>query len=157
MVIIEDTRQKDGKHQQKHIGFDDLGVDLLRCKLPFGDYALPPVVSIDTKENLEEIAGNLCGSAKERNRFIRECKAAEAAGCQLVIMVETEHEGSLLDLGAIRIGNGMTVTGLQLYRAMTAVSGRYGVRFVLVRPEDAAKEIMHILEEGRTWPKKETT
>ena len=145
MVIIEDTRQKDGKHQLKHIGFEDLGADLLRCKLPFGDYALPPSVSVDTKENLEEIAGNLCGSAKERNRFIRECKAAAAAGCQLVIMVETEHDGSLLDLGDIRIGSGKVVTGLQLYRAMTAVSGRYGVRFVLVRPEDAAKEIMRIL------------
>ena len=145
MVIIEDTRQKDGKHQLKHIGFEDLGADLLRCKLPFGDYALPPSVSVDTKENLEEIAGNLCGSMKERDRFIRECKAAAAAGCQLVIMVETEHDGSLLDLGDIRIGSGKVVTGLQLYRAMTAVSGRYGVRFVLVRPEDAAKEIMRIL------------
>ena len=60
-------------------------------------------------------------------------------------MVETEHDGSLLDLGDIRIGSGKVVTGLQLYRAMTAVSGRYGVRFVLVRPEDAAKEIMRIL------------
>ena len=148
MLIIEDTRQKDGKHQQKHIGFDDLGVGLLRCKLPFGDYALPPAVSVDTKENLEEIAGNLCGSMKERDRFIRECKAAAAAGCQLVIMVETEHDGSLLDLGDIRIGSGKVVTGLQLYRAMTAVSGRYGVRFVLVRPEDAAREIVKLLEEG---------
>lgn len=147
-TIIEDTRQKDGKHQQKHIGFEDLGVDLLRCKLPFGDYALPPAVSVDTKENLEEIAGNLCGPMKERDRFIRECKAAAAAGCQLVIMVETEHDGSLLDLGDIRIGSGKVVTGLQLYRAMTAVSGRYGVRFVLVRPEDAAREIMKILQEG---------
>ena len=149
MLIIEDTRQKDGKHQQKHIGFDDLGVGLLRCKLPFGDYALPPAVSVDTKENLEEIAGNLCGSMKERNRFIRECKAAAAAGCQLVIMVETTHEGSLLDLGGIRLGNGMTVTGLQLHRAMTAVAGRYGVRFVLVRPEDAAREIVKILQGGK--------
>ena len=148
VTVIEDSRQKDGKHQQKHIGFEDLGVDLLRCKLPFGDYALPPAVSVDTKENLEEIAGNLCGSMKERDRFIRECKAAAAAGCQLVIMVETEHDGSLLDLGDIRIGSGKVVTGLQLYRAMTAVSGRYGVRFVLVRPEDAAKEIMRILEGG---------
>lgn len=149
MLIVEDTRQKDGKHQQKHIGFEDLGVDLLRCKLPFGDYALPPAVSVDTKENLEEIAGNLCGSMKERDRFIRECKAAAAAGCQLVIMVETEHDGSLLDLGDIRIGSGKVVTGLQLYRAMTAVSGRYGVRFVLVRPEDAAGEIVKLLQEGR--------
>ena len=63
-------------------------------------------------------------------------------------MVETEHDGSLLDLGDIRIGSGKVETGLQLYRAMTAVSGRYSVRFVLVRPEDAAKEITKILQEG---------
>ena len=149
VTVIEDSRQKTGKHQQKHIGFEDLGVDLLRCKLPFGDYALPPAVSVDTKENLEEIAQNLCGSSAERNRFIRECKAAEDAGCKLIIMVETEHEGSLLDLGDIRIGSGKVITGLQLYRAMTAVSGRYGVQFVLVRPEDAAKEIMRILQGGQ--------
>ena len=86
---------------------------------------------------------------KERDRFIRECKAAAAAGCQLVIMVETEHEGSLLDLGAIRLGNGMTVTGMQLHRAMTTIAGRYGVRFVLVRPEDAAQEIVKILQGGQ--------
>ena len=149
MTILEDTRQKPGKHDIKAESFQSAGVCVCRCKLPFGDYALPPSVSVDTKENLEEIAGNLCGSAKERNRFIRECKAAAAAGCQLVIMVETEHEGSLLDLGAIRIGNGMTVTGMQLHRAMTTVAGRYGVRFVLVRPEDAAKEIVKILQGGR--------
>ena len=147
MLILEDTRQKDGKHMTKHFGFESLGADLLRCKLPFGDYALPPRVSVDTKENLVEIAGNLCGSMKERNRFIRECTAARAAGCQLVIMVETEHEGSLLDLGEIRLASGKVVTGLQLHRAMTAVSGRYGVRFVLVRPEDAAREIVRILTE----------
>lgn len=149
VMIVEDTRQKEGKHQVKHLGFESLGVDLLRCKLPFGDYALPPSVSVDTKENLEEIAGNLCGSMKERNRFIRECKAAGAAGCQLVIMVETEHEGSLMDLGAIRLGSGKIVSGLQLYRAMTAVAGRYGVKFVLVRPENAAEEIMKILQGGQ--------
>ena len=28
-TIVEDSRQKVGKHQQKHIGFDSLGVDVI--------------------------------------------------------------------------------------------------------------------------------
>ena len=85
-MIIEDTRQKPGKHDLKQQYFQSHGVKVIRSKLPFGDYALPPSVSIDTKQDMEEIAMNICG--KEHRRFISECKAAKAAGCQLVILVE---------------------------------------------------------------------
>ena len=88
MVIQEDTRQQAGKHNIKHEWFEDHGVQLLRSKIPFGDYCLPPAVSIDTKENMDEIANNICGKAHKR--FINECKAAQAAGCQLVILVENQ-------------------------------------------------------------------
>ena len=74
MTILEDTRQKPGKHDVKAKAFQDAGMDVYRCKLPFGDYAPVPPVSIDTKRNIDEIAGNICG--KEHARFIREYKAA---------------------------------------------------------------------------------
>lgn len=51
MVIIEDTRQKSGQHELKHQCFEDMNVTLVRNMLPFGDYALPPSVSVDTKAN----------------------------------------------------------------------------------------------------------
>ena len=82
MVIQEDTRQQAGKHDIKHKWFEGHGVHLLRSKIPFGDYCLPPAVSIDTKENMDEIANNICGKAHKR--FINECKAAKEAGCHSI-------------------------------------------------------------------------
>ena len=52
MTIIEDTRQKAGKHDIKHECFEKAGVSVVRCMLPFGDYAPVPPISIDTKENI---------------------------------------------------------------------------------------------------------
>ena len=75
MTIIEDTRQKAGKHDIKHECFEKAGVSVVRCMLPFGDYAPVPPISIDTKENIDEIAANICG--KEHTRFINECKKAK--------------------------------------------------------------------------------
>ena len=60
-MIIEDTRQQAGKHNIKHEWFKDNGVEIIRSKITFGDYCLPPAVSIDTKENMDEIANNICG------------------------------------------------------------------------------------------------
>ena len=60
--IIEDTRQKAEHHSNKHAFFEQVSVKWIRCKLPFGDYAPVPPVSIDTKENMDEIAANICGA-----------------------------------------------------------------------------------------------
>lgn len=148
-IIIEDTRQKDGKHQQKHIGFEDLGVDLLRCKLPFGDYAPVPPVSVDTKADMNEIAANICG--KEHKRFINECKAAKAAGCQLIILVENEIGVS--DISQVHIWKNPRsvyspncVQGPRLQKAMETISERYGVRFEFCAPEEAAGRIVELLK-----------
>ena len=86
MIIIEDTRQQKGKHELKHDYFSANDIRLVRCALPFGDYAPVPPVSVDTKKDMDEIAMNICG--KEHKRFINECKAAKDAGCKLVILVE---------------------------------------------------------------------
>ena len=75
MTILEDTRQQRGKHKKKHEFFQAFGTEVVRCKIPFGDYAPVPPVSIDTKASMDEIAGNIGG--KEHRRFIDECKASE--------------------------------------------------------------------------------
>ena len=72
MVIIEDTRQKSGMHELKHSHFEEMGVQIVRNMLPFGDYAMPPVISIDTKANMAEIASNI-GSRSEERRVGKEC------------------------------------------------------------------------------------
>lgn len=151
MVIIEDTRQQSGKHEKKHEAFEAEGVKVLRSKLPIGDYALPPRIAVDTKKGLLEIATNLCGNIAEQQRFIRECKAAKETGTALVFLIETGKYKTPADfLGqSIKLKNGRTIPGEQLYKAMSITSSRYGVRFEFSRPSETGRRILEILGAGR--------
>lgn len=146
--IQEDTRQKIGKHNIKHAFFYDNEINVVRCKLPFGDYAPVPPVSIDTKENMDEIAANICG--KEHKRFINECKAARDAGCQLIILVENDVE--ITDISDVHnwvnprvVYSPNCVQGPRLQKAMETITERYGVQFLFCQPEDAGRIITEIL------------
>lgn len=150
-ALIEDTRQKAGKHDIKHNAFDALGVGLIRCKLPFGDYAPVPAISIDTKENMDEIANNICG--KEHKRFINECKFAKEAGCKLYILVENTLD--ITDISQVHTWQNprscysdKCVQGPRLQKAMETIQERYGVTFLFCSPEDSAGKIWEILENG---------
>lgn len=150
MWIIEDSRQKADKHNIKHERFAALGVDLVRCKLPWGDYAKVPSISIDTKENMDEIAANICG--KEHKRFINECKAAKEAGCNLIILVENTL--GITDISQVHtwinprvIYSPTCVQGDRLQKAMETISERYGVTFLFCPPEESANIIKRLLNE----------
>lgn len=148
MIIQEDTRQKTDKHNLKHKWFESSGVKVVRSKLPFGDYAPVPPVSIDTKENMDEIAGNICG--KEHRRFINECKAARDAGCQLFILVE--NTVGIADVTQVHkwvnprvIYSPRCVQGPRLQKAMETISERYGTIFLFCTPEQSGEIITGIL------------
>lgn len=150
MVIIEDTRQQNGKHDIKHNWFETNDISVIRSKLPFGDYAPVPKISIDTKRNIDEIAMNICG--KEHKRFINECKAAKAAGCHLIILVENDL--GISDISMVhtwenpRSGySDKCVQGPRLQKAMETISERYGVSFHFCTPADAGARIMELLNE----------
>lgn len=153
MVIQEDTRQQAGKHDIKHAYFAENGVDLVRCKLPFGDYAPVPPVSIDTKNSMDEIAANICG--KEHMRFINECKAAKSAGCQLIILVE--NTVGISDISQVHtwinpriIYSNKCVQGDRLQKAMETIATRYGVQFMFCTPEESGQRIKELLKEWGT-------
>lgn len=146
--IQEDTRQKAGKHDIKHSYFETNSVNVIRCKLPFGDYAPVPPVSIDTKENIDEIANNICG--KEHKRFINECKAAKAAGCKLIILVE--NDVGISDVSQVHnwinprvVYSPNCVQGARLQKAMETITERYGAEFLFCHPDDAGRIITEIL------------
>lgn len=149
MIIIEDTRQQKGKHELKHDYFSANDIRLVRCALPFGDYAPVPPVSVDTKKDMDEIAMNICG--KEHKRFINECKAARDAGCKLVILVENRL--GITAMGEVHkwinprtIYSDKCVQGDRLQKAMETISERYGVEFRFCVPEDAGRIIQEILK-----------
>ena len=149
MWIIEDSRQQADKHNLKHEKFTASGVNLVRCKLPWGDYANIPPVSIDTKNSMDEIAANICG--KEHKRFITECKAAKEAGCKLIILVENTL--GISDISEVHtwinprvIYSPNCVQGARLQKAMETISERYGVTFLFCTPEESAGIITELLE-----------
>lgn len=146
MVIIEDTRQQAGKHKKKHEWWQANGDELLRCKLPFGDYAFPPKIAVDTKANLTEIATNMCGSFKEQRRFKDECVRAQESGCMLVFLVECnlKSRDDLYEIN-IMLGNGREIKGDQLAIAMSTMENRYGCKFEFAKPSKAAQRINEIL------------
>lgn len=147
MVIIEDTRQQAGKHEKKNELFKAQGVDVIRSKLPFGDYALAPRIAVDTKASLHEIANNLCGSMKEQTRFREECKLAQRAGSVLVYLIEVGKYRKPADLIGhdVHLKSGKTVPGEQLYRAMMITSERYGCRFEFCPPGQSGHRVLEIL------------
>ena len=125
-------------------------ISLIRSKLPFGDYAPVPKISIDTKRNMDEIAGNICGA--EHKRFINECKAAKAAGCQLIILIE--NEDGISDISQVytwinprSVYSDKCVQGARLQKAMETIQERYGVSFQFCNPEESAQRIMELLNE----------
>ena len=151
MWLIEDTRQQAGKHELKHAQWDEHGDHLLRCALPFGDYAAVPPVSVDTKASMLEIAQNIGGSKAEHERFRRELIRAKEAGCHLYVLVENDE--GIEDLEGVRrwvnprlIDSPKAITGERLCIAMNTMQERYGVTFLFCAPERAAAWIHYLLE-----------
>lgn len=149
MIIVEDTRQQKGKHELKHACFEQMGVELVRNMLPFGDYAKPPTISVDTKASMFEIANNI---GSDHKRFKNECVAARDAGCQLIILVEnTEGITCVNDVrtwvNPDAVYRPRAITGERLAKAMETMAERYGVRFEFCEPKDAARRIIELLGE----------
>lgn len=61
MLILEDTRQQEKKHEAKHEYFRRVGVHYNRTALYCGDYTLPAnqSVCIDTKKDIHELIGDI--------------------------------------------------------------------------------------------------
>lgn len=88
MLLLEDSRQKPTKHLIKNAYFASNGIEVRRTKLYVGDYTLPAdqSVCIDTKEDIQELIGDVCG--KQHERFRNELIRASEAGIKLYILVE---------------------------------------------------------------------
>lgn len=152
MLIVEDTRQKVGKHEAKHEYWDKTGTAWARQTLLFGDYWAAPRIAIDTKQDIQEVVANMCGSGREKARFRRECQKAQAAGCKLIFLIEDKRYNVPEDLlgTKIYILNGQTIPGDQAYLAMKMHEERYGVEFWFCDPAESGRVIKELLEE---WAK----
>ena len=90
MILLEDTRNQTGKHDLKNAYFTEKGIEVRRTKLYVGDYTLPTnqSVCVDTKKDILELIGDICGPSHER--FRDELLRAQESNIKLIILTENE-------------------------------------------------------------------
>ena len=99
MVLLEDTRNKDGKHENVRRYCLKHGIEIVRQKLNVGDYMFPDGhISIDTKEHLEELGRNLMNRS-DASRFWREVRRAREDSILLVVLCE--HGGNVKSINDV--------------------------------------------------------
>lgn len=139
-MIICDTREKKNSHILDY--FDLKGVPYTVAKLNTGDYMTPGgLVTVDRKQNLEEMANNLCSPS---HRFWREVRRAHDTGLKLIILIEDGHYHGIEDVKEWR-SKYTRVTGRYLANEMARVSIAYGVEFLFCNKRSTGKRIMEIL------------
>lgn len=193
MIIIEDKAQQDKKHIAKHLYFEQNGIYWERYPLPVGDYilcneAVADVilrkqkrgievkkmdflgtynVCVDTKKDMQEIVGNICG--QQHARFRDECILAQNNGIKLYVLIENTDGIKCVDdvfrwqnprlhrynkikymhnLGKwqnIALPKAPPTKGATLAKAMLSMEKNYGVEFLFCRPDESGKKIVEIL------------
>lgn len=172
MIILEDTRQQDSKHNKKREWFEANGIEVKRTKLYVGDYTFPKnqSVCVDTKKDIQELIGDICG--KQHDRFREELIRAKEADIKLYILVENErivinerkgiyspfidsldnlHKFVNPRLFIWRNGKQLYPTatrGITLKKACITMRNKYGVEFIFCNPNQAAEKVIELLAMG---------
>lgn len=192
--LIEDKGQVEKKHITKNQYWLKNGIAVQRYPLAVGDYILvndkvqnvldrkakrgvePKKmdflgtydICVDTKKDIQELIGDICG--KQHERFRDECILAQNNGIQLIILVENEFEwiskakdiynkpvSSLDELftwknkRAFMWRNGKQLypnatKGATLARACLTMSKKYGVRFEFCTKAEAGAKVIELLK-----------
>lgn len=165
-MIIEDTRQQEGKHRNISQWMEGHGVEFKpRAEaLPFGDYiADGSNVAVDTKKDVQELAMDV---GRDHKRFVRECERARDAGYRLVILVEEHPEYNDRDklytwvsyacrrcrkCRPLESGSrcakfrNKPMQGPTVAKIISRLETKYGVRFEFCRKADTARRICELL------------
>lgn len=193
LLLIEDKGQKEGQHILKNRYFENNEIEVLRAPLPVGDYIIADdkvsdvihrkskrnmevkkmdflgtyAVAVDTKKDMQEIIGNICG--KSHPRFRDECILAQNNGIKLYVLIENadgvKSVGDVFKWRNTRLerynrikymqscGKWLNASipitpptsGKTLAKSMLTMQLKYGVEFVFCRPEEAGKKIIELL------------
>ena len=147
MIIYADTRQKDGKHTKKHEQIEKLGYALEHKALSIGDYMIEGKdnISIDTKQNLDEIASNVFD---ESGRFMREVRKAYQNKVKLIVLIE--QGGKIKSIEDVPQWNSKhsKITGRGLSNRLFRIHVAYGTEFLFCDKRVTGKRIVELLEGG---------
>ena len=149
MVIQVDTREQKYDHIINY--FDSQGIKYVRSKCVVGDYVNleNPMVVIDRKKDLQEVAGNVC---QQHERFVRELELAKDLGYKMYILVE---EPNITNVEQVfgwynwrRKKNPKAISGRTLGKIMLTISQKYGVEWVFTTKQNCGSKIVELLSGG---------
>lgn len=147
MIIYADTRQKKDKHTRKHEQIQKLGYTLEHKALEIGDYMLEgkDKISIDTKQNLDEVASNVFD---ESGRFMREVRRAYQNKVKLIVLIE--HGGKIKTIDDVSKWDSKhsKITGRGLSNRLFRIHIAYGTEFLFCDKRVTGKRIVELLEGG---------
>lgn len=145
MNLIVDSREQKWSHVRAY--FTDHAIPYTVHKLDFGDYMMQGgSISVDRKQNLDELAANLCTT--DSRRFWNEVRGASKSGVRLVILCE-HGEGVTGPKNVTAWKSKYTkINGQMLVAKMFQVSAAYGVEFRFCSKDETGKKILQILGGG---------
>ena len=161
MIIQIDSREKAKAIQKIIAEFDRQGIKHPVSKLMVGDYMNydNPRVIVDRKQNLTEVCSNVC---QDHDRFRRELVLDKENGIQLIILCEHGKDiKSLEDVifwknprsekrkkidGKWQTVHTNAMKGDVLYKILTTLQEKYGVRFEFCDKDETGKRIVELLE-----------
>lgn len=193
MTLLEDLGNKENQHRTKNRYWQSQGIEVVRVPLPVGDYILlndkvndvikrkanrgidlkkmdfvgTYLVSIDTKKDIQEACGNICGKAHAR--FRDECILAQNNGIKLYVLVENldgitcindlynwnnprlHNYNKIAYMHSIgkwlskKLPKAKPTSGITLAKAMGTMQHKYDVEFVFCKPHEAGKRVLDLL------------
>jgi len=165
MVIQIDSREHKWEMARVQRQLEALGVKTIVSKLYVGDYQSLDNgrLVIDRKKDLLELCGNVC---QQHERFRAELLRAQEAGIQIIILCEhgpdinslqdvyfwqnpRKHEVIWKTINGRRVKtveSSKAVDGEQLYRSLTTMRDKYGVRFEFCTKDMTGQRIKELLE-----------
>lgn len=144
MIILQDHREKVGKHNNVEQYFEEQGIVRQRCRLDVGDYMFPNgKTSVDIKSGgLEELANDLFRDSKELNKKYKKCYHS---GIKLIVLIEEDINSmeELLDWKSKH----SKINGRFLVYLIHTLQISYGIRFIFCNPQDTGAKILELLKE----------
>ena len=154
ILILADSRQKNDSYIIDY--FDKNLIPWIRTGLPSADYMAVRYkngfikdysILIDTKKDVEEIAGNLCRTS-EHERIKREVEKAKELGCKNFTFLICDNKIKTIDDLKQWSSRRTKVKGETLCKIMCTMSKKYNIRFIFTSKEQAGNMIFNLLQNG---------
>ena len=142
MILLCDTRQKKNKHKNIENYCKLNNITMIDKCLDVGDYMFPGgSISVDIKQNCEELANDLYTDMKSFNKKYKKCYEQNI---QLWVLVE-EKMSNIEELSNWKSKHSR-MDGRLLINLIHRLRVSYGVRFKFANKQDSPKILLEILK-----------